>query len=267
MAGRDDGSGTRRGGRAPITAHAMGDYVARLRKGENYAEAARGAGYDVGSFWRLRKRDPQFRAMCDEAIARSSGVRFVHGGARRKLQLRRTRNTLFTPDRKAIFLARFAGTGNTAEAAAEAGVCEATVDKHRREDPDFERRFLETLDQAYVKLEADLVARRVAAQRRLRDVEPTGEPEPEFERAMKLLKRWDRRQGPPDSRAVGQGRQKRWDFADAVILLEKKLRNMGIPIEPLPPGHERPDGDLPLPPSPGRRGEGGGGGDEEERET
>src|SRR5688572_11205189 len=152
MAGRDSGGGTRRGGRAPITALAMGEYVARLRKGENYAEAARGAGYSVSAFWRLRKRDPEFGAMCDEAIARSSGVRFVHGGAKRKLQLRRNRNTLFTPERQAIFLAHFAGTGNTSEAADEAGVCEGTVDKHRREDPVFGRRFLETLDQVYVKL-------------------------------------------------------------------------------------------------------------------
>jgi hypothetical protein len=193
--------------------------------------------------------------MCDEALARSSGKRFVHGGRRRKLQLRRNRRTLFTPERQAIFLARFAGTGNTAEAAAEAGISESTVDKHRRQDPDFERRFLETLDQVYVKLEADLIARRVAAQRLLRDIPPTGEPEPEFDRAMKLLGRWDRRHGPPDSRSVGKGRRTRWAFDEALALLEKKLRNMGVPIEPLPPGHERPDDHLPLSPS-GRQGHG-----------
>ncbi|MEA3063960.1 MAG: hypothetical protein QOJ27_388, partial [Sphingomonadales bacterium] len=49
--------------------------------------------------------------------------------------------------------------------------------------------------------------------------------------------------------ASGRGTLARWNFDEAITLLEKKLRNMGIPIEPLPPGHERPDGDLPLPPS------------------
>src|SRR5688572_22191234 len=205
--GGEQGRGGRGGGRAPVTAAAMGHYIKRLREGANHREAAEGSGFHLATFYKLRKRDPEFGAMCQEAIARSSGVRFVRGGAKRKLQLRRIRNIRFTPERQAIFLGHFAGTGNTAEAAAKAGVSETTVDKHRRTDPDFERRFLETLGQVHVKLEADLVARRVAAQRLLRDIEPTGEPEPEFDRAMKLLKRWDRRQGPPDSRAVGKGRQ------------------------------------------------------------
>jgi hypothetical protein len=263
--GQGISGGKRRGGGRPLSALAMGEYVDRLSKGETHAEAARAAGHSRSAFFRLRKTDPEFAAMCGEAALRSSGKRFIHGGRRRNLQLRRNRPTLFTPDRQEVFLARFAGTGNAAEAADEAGVCERTVDRHRQRDPDFNRRFLETLDQVYVKLEADLVARRVEAQRLLRDIEPTGEPEPEFERAMELLKRWDRRQGPPDSRAVGKGRQKRWNFEDAVTLLEKKLRNLGIPIEPLPPGYERPDGDLPLLPPPGRRrvegGEGGEGGE------
>jgi hypothetical protein len=238
----------------------MGHYIKRLREGANHREAAEGSGFHLATFYKLRKRDPEFGAMCEEAIARSSGVRFVRGGAKRKLQLRRIRNIRFTPERQAIFLGHFAGTGNTAEAAAEAGVSESTVDKHRRQDPDFERRFLETLGQVHVKLEADLVARRVAAQRLLRDIEPTGEPEPEFDRAMKVLKRWDRRQGPPDSRAVGKGRQKRWQFDEALALLEKKLRNMGYPIGPLPEGCERPDDGLPLPPSGSPDGDGPEGG-------
>ena len=246
--GREQGRGKRGGGRAPVTAAAMGHYIKRLSEGANHREAAEGSGFHIATFYKLRKRDPEFGAMCDEAIARSSGVRFVRGGAKRKLQLRRGRNTRFTPERQSVFLGHFAGTGNTAEAAAKAGVSESTIDKHRRADPDFERRFLETLGQVHVKLEADLVARRVVAQRLLRDIEPTGEPEPEFDRAIKVLKRWDRRQGPPDSRAVGKGRQKRWHFDEALALLEKKLRNMGIPIEPLPPGYERLDDHLPLPP-------------------
>jgi hypothetical protein len=263
--GRGNGGGKRTGGNAPVTAYAMGEYVDRLSKGANHGEAAAAAGHSTRAFQRLRKRDSAFAAACDEALLRSSGKRFVRGSNGRKLQLRRGRHTEFTLDRQVIFLGHFAGTGNVAEAADMAGVCENTIDKHRRRDPDFNRIFLETLDQVYVKLEADLVARRVAAQRQLRDIEPTGELDPEFDRAMKLLQRWDRRQGPPDSRAFGDGARKRWEFCEALALLEKKLRNMGYPIEPLPPGHERPDDPLPLPPS-GLRSDGKPGSEGEEGE-
>ena len=253
------GSG-RRAKRARIGATAMGEYVGRLSKGANHGEAAEGAGFSRSAFARLRRRDAEFAAACEAAIGRSSGKRFIHGAHGRRLQLRRGRRTLFTAERQEVFLAHFAGTANTAEAADLAGVCEGTVNRHRREDADFNRRFLEALDQSLVTLHADLVARRIAEQKRLRDIEPTGEPEPEFERAMKLLERWDRRRGPPDSRAVAPGGQKRWNFDEALALLERMLRNRGIPIEPLPPGYERPDGDRRLPPpGPDREGDDGSG--------
>jgi hypothetical protein len=261
------GEGGKKGGGKPrITALAMGEFVERLSRGENYAAAARGAGHSRSAFFELRRRDPEFAAVCEEAVARSSGKTFVHGSHGRKLQLRKTRRAVFTAGRQDVFLAHFAGTADMAASAAKAGVSESAVDKMRKRNPDFDRRFRETLDQAYVKLDALLAARRMAEQRRLRDIEPSGAPEPEFERAMKLLKRWDRRQGPPDSRSVGRGARERWDFPEAVALLERKLRNMGIPIEPLPPGHERPDGHLPLlpPPANGEDREDGAGEDEGE---
>jgi hypothetical protein len=248
------------GGRPRIAALAMGIFIEKLGEGATQEEAARAAGHSRAAFYRLRRRDGEFAAMWAEAIARSSAKRFVHGGRRRTLQLRRVRSIRFTAERRQIFLDHFAGTANTAEAAAKAGICEGTVDAHRRKDPVFARRFLEALAHAVVKLEADVTARRLAEQKRLRDIEPTGAPEPEFERAMKLLRRWDRQgAAAPDSRIVGEGARKRWSFEDSLALLEKKLRNMGIPIEPLPPGHERPDGDQPLlpPPSPSSDGESG----------
>ncbi len=250
--GKDRG----RGSMPRITALAMGEYVERLSRGENYEAAARGAGHSRSAFFQLRRRDAEFASVCEAAAARSSGKTFVHGTHGRKLQLRKTRRTVFTADRQDIFLAHFLGTADTAASAARAGVCEGTVDKMRQKNPDFDRRFREALDQAYVKLDADVAARRMAEQKRLREVEPTGAPEPEFERAMTLLKRWDRRHGPPDSRAVGRGARERWDFEEALALLERKLRNMGIAIAKLPPGYQRPDGHLPLLPPP-PRGEGG----------
>lgn len=247
------------GGRAAVTALAMGEYVERLSRGENHREAALGAGHSRNAFFRLRQRDPEFAAACDEAVSRSSGKRFIHGTRKRNLQLRRNRRTLFTPQRQDIFFTHFAATGNREEAAAEARVCVGTVDRHRRENPDFERRFREVLDQVYEKLEADLVAARMAAQQRALEVEPTAESGIEFDRALKMLQRWDRNR-ERQSRG-GRSMAFRWDFSEALTLIEKKLRNMGIPILPLPPGCERPDGDLPLPPRGPSRGESGTDGD------
>ena len=242
----------------------MGHYLHQLSEGANYAEAADGTGFGPSAFYKLRRRDAGFASACEDAIDRSSGMRFIQGGARRRLQLRRSRRTRFTDSRKEIFLSWFASTGNLTEAAAKAGVSVSTVDYHRRKDPAFERAVQQALDHCYLKLDAELVAGRLAAQRRLLAVEPAAEPGPEFDRALKLLQRWDRLRGragaPAPAAALG-----RWEFEEAVILLEKKLRNMGIPIEPLPPGYERPDDPLSLPP-PVRDREGGGGGEGEGEE-
>jgi hypothetical protein len=257
------GEGGRRGGRAAVTALAMGHYIKRLSEGANYAQAAEGSGYGERTFRKLRARDPEFAAACAEAVERSCGMRFVHAGNKRKLQLQRNRNTRFTARRQDIFLSHFAVTGNLTEAADKAGVSVSTIDRHRRTDPEFERRVREALDHAHIRLRSDLVAARIAAQQRQLEIGPDAEPGPEFDRAMKVLERWDRRQSG-DKGAAGRGLEARWDFDEAVTLLEKKLRNMGIPIEPLPPGHERPDGDLPLPTSRSGKGDEGQGGDDGE---
>ena len=264
--GRKGGRGGRRSGGAGVTDLAMGHYVKRLSEGCNHRQAAEGSGYHVDTFGKLRRRNPEFAAACEAAIERSIGMRYIEGGKKRGLQLRRNRCTRFTPERQEIFLSWFAATGNLIESADKAGVCSSTVDKHRRKYPEFERRIEDALSHAYLKLDSELVAGRLAAQRRLLEIEPAAEPGPEFDRALKLLQRWDRnRSGDPQ--APRRGVEIRWDFADAITVLEKKLHNMGIPIEPLPPGYDRPDGDLPLLPSPPDEGgdsadgggEGGGG--------
>ena len=50
---------------------------------------------------------------------------------------------------------------------------------------------------------------------------------------MKLLARWDRKPRHPDSRFKEGGRRQRWTFEEAIALLDKKLRGLGIPIVPL----------------------------------
>ncbi len=246
--------GARSGGRPPVDAFAKGVYIQALSRGASHEAAASAAGCSRQAFFEIRRRDPEFAATVDEAVRRSEGPRFVSGGAKRRLQLRQNRRVLFTEERQEIFLSHFAGTANLAAAAAAAGVSESTIWAHRARNPEFARRFQQALEQAYLLLDADVLARRLEEQQRLRAIEPSGEPEPEFDRAMKLLQRWDRRDGQPGRRAGLRANDSRWDFAEAIALLEKKLRNMGIPIEPLPPGFERPDGHLPLlPPAPPAR--------------
>ncbi len=52
---------------------------------------------------------------------------------------------------------------------------------------------------------------------------------------MKLLARWDRKRRRPDSRFKPGGRRQPMTFDDAMVLLDKRLRALGIPIAPLPP--------------------------------
>ena len=50
----------------------------------------------------------------------------------------------------------------------------------------------------------------------------------EFERVMKLLARYDRRDGRVGPREIGHGRQRRWTFEEAMVALDKKLRSLGL---------------------------------------
>ena len=228
MAGRSD---SRRGGRAPIDDIAKGTFVHGLRRGATQEEAARAAGFSRGAFHRLRRREPEFHAMCEEAIEQSAGKRrFITGGNRRHLQLRRVRRVKFDEKRQEIFFGHFAGTCNIAESARAANVSEGTVFAHLAGDPGFAARFKATLPIAYARLEADVVARRIEGQRQLARIVPTGEPEPEFDRAMKLLARWERRDGTLGRRQAGPGRQQGCGFEEAMEALDRQLRNFGIPI-------------------------------------
>jgi hypothetical protein len=231
----DSAGGNKGGGSKPhIGEEAKGTFLTALRRGARHEDAARAAGFCRSSFYRLRDRDPDFAALWANAIAHSSGLRYVSPGKGRQLQLRRNRNVRFTEKRQDIFLDHFAGTCNLAEAAEAAGVSEKTVLAHRARDPNFAARFQQALEQGYARLEADILRRRVEAQQRLKAIEPTGEPEPEFERALKLLQRWDRKDGRLGLRVVAHGRQKGMSFEDAMELLDRRLEALGIPIAGAP---------------------------------
>ena len=52
---------------------------------------------------------------------------------------------------------------------------------------------------------------------------------------MKLLARWDRQPRRVERRFKPGGRRKPMTFDEAMDLLDKRLRALGIPIAPLPP--------------------------------
>lgn len=225
-------SGTNEGRPRPskrrIDSAALGRFLAALRRGARLQDAAAEAGFSLAGFYRVRKRDPDFAAAWAEAMAFSAAPCFIAAGNRRRLQLRRVRRPLFTAERKQLFLDHFAGTCDVAAAARATGVCESTVYRHLHQDPDFARAFDRALATGYVRLETEALRQRLEAQRRFREgTAPIGEIAQEFERVLKLLTRWERRNGSLGPRSVSPGRLKSCTFDEAMELLERKLTALG----------------------------------------
>jgi hypothetical protein len=253
------GKGKDGGGRkARIGGKARAAFLRALRRGASHEEAAQAAGFSRSAFFRLRRRDAGFAASCEAAVEAAARAAPRRGTARRcaqcgclpgsapgeaagegyairpargrRLQRRRASRVEFTTRRQDVFLAHFAGTCNLAEAAEVAGVSESTVFKCLDRDPDFAERFRAVLAQSYQHLEVELLRRRLEAQKRLGPIEATGEFEAEFDRALKLLQRWERKDG-----SLGPQRRVRMpneahSFDEAIEAIERKLRAIGIPI-------------------------------------
>jgi hypothetical protein len=213
----------------------MGRFIQALRRGESVEAAARAAGFGVSSFYRKRRADAEFAAAWAEAMEASDAPRLIKPGNGRRLQLRKTRKLRFTQAKKDIFLAHFAGTCDLAAAAEAAGVSVDTVRNHRRKDPEFNADCEAALEQGYRHLEEEAVRERLAAQERLKaGIVPAGEAAAEFDRQMKLLSQWRRRDGRLGPMARSREVLKIWSFDDAMALLEKRLRGLKIPIAPPP---------------------------------
>jgi hypothetical protein len=242
-----------RGRRPVIDAAAKVAMLAALREGRRLDSVAAAYGVTLQAFYSARRRDPLFAAAWRDAHALSAeaerrGPVEVEGEAgdevrivpnnRRLLQRRKMRHVRFDSRRKGIFLVHFADSCDLLAAAAAAGVCERTVYNHLHSDPAFAEAFPAALGEAYHWLEAEAVRRRLEAQGRLRaafeEAEAAGTPLPlaeagvEFDRAMKLLARWDRRDGRLGRREVGHGRQRRWTFDEAIVALDKRMRDLGL---------------------------------------
>jgi len=241
------GSDSERPERRRINAEARARFLTALRAGASREEAAAQAGYSAQAFYHARRRDPVFRLAWIWALEvsaaeerekyRASTLASLPGPAgveiasnnQRALQKRRVRSVRFTAARKQIFLDHFAGTADAFASAEAAGVHVSTVYKHRQIDPEFAEGWDRALRHSYALLEAEAVRQRLEAQRQLREnPEPSGEMTREFERAMQLLARMDRRDGRIGTREVRHGRQRSWTFEEAIAALDKKLRALGL---------------------------------------
>lgn len=230
-------------------------FIELLRAGASREDAAAAAGFPLGSLYNVRARDSVFRlawewALDLAAIDERGGElsrRTADGepGDRiapkrgRLLQRQKARWVKFTEKRQQIYLDHFAGTADAQAAAAAAGVTYAAVRAHGRKHPEFEATESEALRYAYARLEAEAVRQRLEAQRRLSEnLEPTGEIAEEFERVMKLLARYDRKDGRIARREIGRASRQRLSFDELIRALDKALNALGVRKGILPPPAE-----------------------------
>ncbi len=232
-------------------------FLESLRAGASREAAAAAAGFPLGSFYNVRARDCVFRlgwewALDLAAIDERGGElsrRAAEGepGDRiapkrgRLLQRQKARWVKFNAKRQQIYLDHFAGTADSEAAAAAAGVTTHTVRAHARKHPEFEAAESEALRYAYARLEAEAVRQRLEAQRRFSEnLEPTGEIAEEFERVMKLLARYDRKDGRIARREIGHSSRQRLTFDESIRALDKALNALGIRKGLLPPPEKEP---------------------------
>ena len=248
MAGKDESNRTRR----VIDAAAKAVFLAALRRGACREDAAAEAGFSLTGFYGARSRDPDFAAGWAEALAqtpaqerraeayaaRDRGEVRIAPANRRLLQRRRRRHVRFDARAQEVFLAHLAATCDTRASAAAAGVSHSTVDYHCRRHPAFAEAKAAALQEGYVQLEAEALRQRLAEQERLRAAMEAAEPMvpasllaeqgAEFDRIMRLLARHDRKPRRAETRFKEGGRRQRMTFDDAIGLLERRLRNLGV---------------------------------------
>jgi hypothetical protein len=236
--------GDLKGRRQLIDGAVKARFVSALREGCGPAGAAASVGFLLESLYSARRRDALFRYAWDWAVdlhswyERAAAIpATVDDGAEvriapqrnRPLQRRRMRWVKFNESRQRVFLDHFAATADARAAAAAAGIESATVNVHKRRNPEFAAAWQEALDHAVAVLEAESVRQRLDAQRRLsEELNPTGEAAEEFERVMKLLQRWDRRRSGADSPGRRPAEGKAWTFEEAIAALDARLRALGL---------------------------------------
>lgn len=238
-------------------------FLRGLRAGQSRDDAAAGSGFSWRAFYSARRRDPIFEfawlaalelSSVDERDARRAAEMLgeveadgtIVGNNRRLFQLQKKRRGFsFDERRQQLFLDHFAGTADEDAAADAAGVARQTVRAHMLRNPEFAALRDEALHFAYARLEAEAVRQRLAAQQRLRDnLEPAGAVAQEFEQVMKLLARYDRKDGRIGSRTHTPSASRAWTFEQAIGALDKALDSLAIPRIPFRGGDGEGGGDA-----------------------
>jgi len=247
------GRGWGGGGHFALDAREMAAFVMAVERGATIGAAAREAGVAVSTLYYRRRVSLPFAQAWAEAAAKSARPMLVAASGGRKLVLRRGRPVKFDRARKQAFLDHFAGTCNLEAAAKAAGICVNSVYRALASDPAFAEGFEEALKAGYQLLEAEAVRQQREAQKKYR-ISPKGDPAAQaqsFERTLQLLREYKRPGGGVGRRAALRGdARSRWTFDEAMVALEKKLKNFGVEI-----GEEAPPPPCGRSPSPGNPGE------------
>ena len=243
-----------------ITAEAKAAFLVALRRGAPREDAAAEAGFSLTGFYGARRRDPEFAANWTAALATQPaaerrtrayaerGETRIASANRRLVQRQRRPHVRFTHKRQEVVLEHLAANGDTKAAAALAGISESTVHLHRRLHPEFAECYDEALASAWPKLEAEAVRLRLEAQARLRAAVERGaltgpegsagtrcptcghdpDDDAQFDRTMQLLARRDRKPRRVDCHFTPGGRRERWTFEEAIEVLDRKMRALGL---------------------------------------
>lgn len=224
----------------PLTPEVQRAFLDSIRGGALVVAAAASVGVPLGTLYRRRKCDPLFDLAWSAAAELSVEWRWDPVG-RRKVRARGCRRRLrFSERRRTAYLDVLAQGCNAGRAARETGVDLRSVYRRLRSDPGFERDSREALKRGFAGLHRALEAERIAMEARIRSgalkwkIEPTGEVTGDFDRQMLLLKRFERPDGTIGSRRVRHGYMRSMRFEDAILLLDRKMRGLGlVPDRPL----------------------------------
>lgn len=209
-----------------LTPQSQAAFLAALRGGALVVAAARAAGVAVSSLYCRRARDAGFAAAWAAAVEASTPLwRRPPAPLAGANPARRARLAGWRRD---AFLAALADTCHAADAAAAAGIDKATVHRLIRRDPGFARDCAAAVARGTAHLFREDEAERAAARAWRLPIAPTGRPTQDFDEAIRLLARWERRDGSLGRRFVRHGRMTRWSFDDAMALLARRLRGLGF---------------------------------------
>lgn len=176
-------------------------FLGRVELTGNFTLAAEFIGRPVRSLHGRRRRDPEFAARCEIALARfriggaaaarstpvarkrairAAGDEWVavRGGPGGRTQLRRAKRGQIARDGFALFLRTVAATANIDLSARSIGVASSTIDYHRKRDVAFDQLVTEAMKQGVQRIETALIDSALRGVRGDEDEPAAGEAEP-----------------------------------------------------------------------------------------